>query len=254
VDPAAEKYAGISSYAYVANNPVVLVDPDGRKLKIANDRTYEVLLSSLPSGARQYIKRNKKGYIKKRSVRRALKKFADSKNLQILNTIVRDKRTVFLTATESSYQYINAETGEIETYNFEAPVRRNEFQNLLNSFDGTAEEKAAYAEYLKGIGFEDKVDVSGNFGSTLRPIDEQDPFPGGQISTSENFEIYINPIETTDAEQAENIGHELLSHLYFYLIGKDPRHGGATGKVDGNPELENFIKERENESRSNYQN
>ena len=31
VDPLAEKYYGVSPYAYCANNPVVFVDPDGRK-------------------------------------------------------------------------------------------------------------------------------------------------------------------------------------------------------------------------------
>ena len=34
VDPLAEKYTNISPYAYVANNPVYFVDPDGREIRI----------------------------------------------------------------------------------------------------------------------------------------------------------------------------------------------------------------------------
>jgi len=30
VNPLAEKYPAISSYAYVANNPIKYIDPDGR--------------------------------------------------------------------------------------------------------------------------------------------------------------------------------------------------------------------------------
>ena len=36
IDPLAEKYAGISPYAYVANNPIIYNDPDGREISIAN--------------------------------------------------------------------------------------------------------------------------------------------------------------------------------------------------------------------------
>jgi len=37
VDPLAEKYPSISSYAYVANNPLIFIDLDGRKIRLANN-------------------------------------------------------------------------------------------------------------------------------------------------------------------------------------------------------------------------
>ncbi len=38
VDPLADKYLGLSSYAYCANNPVMLVNPDGRRIVGATAR------------------------------------------------------------------------------------------------------------------------------------------------------------------------------------------------------------------------
>ena len=38
VDPLAEKYAPISPYAYVANNPLIYIDPDGRDIWEVNTR------------------------------------------------------------------------------------------------------------------------------------------------------------------------------------------------------------------------
>jgi hypothetical protein len=39
VDPLAEKYAPISPYVYVANNPLIYIDPDGRRISRAGRRS-----------------------------------------------------------------------------------------------------------------------------------------------------------------------------------------------------------------------
>ncbi|SFC83059.1 RHS repeat-associated core domain-containing protein, partial [Xylanibacter ruminicola] len=45
IDPLCEKYYGTSPYVYCVNNPVVLIDPDGRstQVKILEDGTYQVI-------------------------------------------------------------------------------------------------------------------------------------------------------------------------------------------------------------------
>jgi RHS repeat-associated protein len=39
VDPMWEKYPGVSAFAYCTNNPVKYIDPDGRKIKLADNYT-----------------------------------------------------------------------------------------------------------------------------------------------------------------------------------------------------------------------
>jgi RHS repeat-associated protein len=45
VDPLAEKYFPISPYTYVANNPVIYVDPDGREIKVAGKKKEDTYLN-----------------------------------------------------------------------------------------------------------------------------------------------------------------------------------------------------------------
>ena len=42
VDPLAEKYVGISPFVYVADNPVVFIDPDGQEIKWADEYSEQV--------------------------------------------------------------------------------------------------------------------------------------------------------------------------------------------------------------------
>ena len=60
VDPLAEKYPSISSFAYVANNPIYYIDPDGRKIIIhyqvdGENRTHNYKYGSSYDGDNKYL-------------------------------------------------------------------------------------------------------------------------------------------------------------------------------------------------------
>ena len=250
VDPLAEKYPSVGGYVYCIGNPVKLMDSDGAKVHVANAASFSVLLSSLPAGARSVIVLDKNLYLDLSSVEDACRRYPTSKNLDILKKIVSDRRTVDFDASSKTYMYMDT-SGKIESKDFKEPNRSNAYQELMSKYSGPEEQRQLYSLTLLKQGFKDEIEVVGNFGATLRPTDEQKAFPGGEISPSKNFKVFINPLATPE-EQAKAVGHEFDGHLFMYLIGKDPRHGGSTRTQDGNIELENHIKEREHESIRNF--
>ena len=63
VDPMSDKYPSLTPYAYCANNPVILVDPDGREVFIDGDmamNAFNILVASNPNLQLTYNEENQK--------------------------------------------------------------------------------------------------------------------------------------------------------------------------------------------------
>lgn len=196
VDALAGDYPGLGGYVYCAGNPVGLVDVDGRRAKIANPTSFELLLKGLPPQTRNTITMNDDYTLNVASVKNALEASPSSGNLKALYAIAKDGRLVDFDVTATSYQFVDSETHCTETYDFQSPIYQNEFQELINSFSGTEDEKSQYISTLNSIGIYDETLVNGNFGATLRPRNAQIKYQGGQISMDDNFKVFINPIGT----------------------------------------------------------
>jgi RHS repeat-associated protein len=101
VDPLAEKYPGISSYVYCANNPIKFVDPDGRDVvltgalteealkQLQNAATYDITLTMNKNGTICYTK-NVEGDLNFRAA--AVAEIIDNSSIIVnVNTIDGDK-------------------------------------------------------------------------------------------------------------------------------------------------------------------
>ena len=107
VDPLFEKYVGMSPYNYCAGNPVMMVDPDGRRVEAFNEesqtKTIEYINNELGEnhgfsfnniGELKYTKNNSfKNYNKNQiALFRGLKKLIKDKNRTINVEITNDKK------------------------------------------------------------------------------------------------------------------------------------------------------------------
>ena len=69
VDPMADKYPGLSPYAYCALNPIRLVDPDGREIVFEDDKA-KILFEQVYNNVKNRIsKLENSGFKKKRDIR-----------------------------------------------------------------------------------------------------------------------------------------------------------------------------------------
>jgi RHS repeat-associated protein len=63
IDPKAEKYSNISPYVYVADNPIIYIDPDGKEIIVANKADQGAVLKMINSKALGTFAFNKSGHL-----------------------------------------------------------------------------------------------------------------------------------------------------------------------------------------------
>ena len=197
-DPMEEKYPATSSYCFVANNPIKYFDLDGLQLWVANNEAMSLLLHTLAPEDRGYVVRDKNGFIDSKILTEGVKhSVSNSENLKSLQKIVADPdNTVRLYGLVEQYDFLSV-NNEKKTKIFEAPNRQNLYRELMESFSGDESMKAKYSETLIQQGIVDEYELTGNLGATLRPKKLTNVFPAGQMSMSNDVEIYISCKGTT---------------------------------------------------------
>lgn len=115
VDPMADKYPGLSPFVYCANNPVILVDPDGRELDVANEDSKKDLLSIVTNKTRVVFNGNQVSVnlngLSPKQQKRLLK---NDKGLSLINEMAKSDKKMLFETTEVSL--MKNESGAKEGY------------------------------------------------------------------------------------------------------------------------------------------
>ena len=227
LDPLASKYPSLSPYNFVANNPIVLIDKDGREIYALSEEAKNVIINSISPEDAKFIKFDDKGKLDK-----ALLNTADSEsiNLMKLQQLANDNR-IFEVSVAGGFKYKD-EKGVI------IPVKMNPVE-IDESFLGYL-----YSLSTAEIGFQ---------GVTQTPGDE----PNKYNSPNETIRIIIN-ISLSEQGQAETFAHEAYGHAYLYSIGKKHIHIFKSieegGETDVNIPLKESIIESQKEVQQYYEN
>ena len=234
VDPLAEKYVSTGCFVYCIDNPVRLVDPDGKKIWIGtgsnSSTTLDLIRGTLPEKERSFVQLDVNGYIDQKILLSGLNKNS-SNNLKDLVTVVQDRRVIkyFGLATSINMLYDENNSGNFKVQNiaFNPPTHGSELGSAIK--DALANDKTLNVKELRDVykrqGLDESYSVTGNLGFTLRPNNEQGNYPNNSERALSSFiEVYTSAVGTTKLDQYANAGHELYNHVLFYLMGRDPTH------------------------------
>jgi RHS repeat-associated protein len=96
VDPMSDKYPSMSPYNYCANNPVILVDPDGRIVVTLDEASRTNIINTLTKDEAIYIRFKKDGTL---DVKRLMKSKSTSENMLALKELAKsDTKYIFSVA------------------------------------------------------------------------------------------------------------------------------------------------------------
>ena len=216
VDPMSDKFPSTSPYTYCANNPVRLVDPDGRKVKPFGETALETIKNTLKKEDRSYIKLNKQGLIRKLPL---LLHKSESQNYASLKKLVFSKYTVEVHNSDY-FPYID-KTGAKGTHN----MSYFPYDPQLGAIKDVA------CEYVSGL----STGESGWYGQTLFP-DNEGPFN----STNKSIQVYLHSSLST-VGMAETFSHEGYGHALLY-VNNGGDHNGASHQPNGLYETNRVLK------------
>ena len=101
VDPLSDKYPHLTPYNYCANNPIMLVDPDGRDLDVATNEESKYDLKSIVNETnRDRVIINDKGNVSVNTNGLSKKELENDVGLSLINDMVRSDKKMLYEASE----------------------------------------------------------------------------------------------------------------------------------------------------------
>jgi len=229
IDPLAEKYYHVSPYAYCNNNPVMLIDPDGREVKPDN-QSFETIKNTLSPEEQEYVSLNENGYI---DADRLSLCESETNNFQALMSLVKSPIQIIVTSL-SETKYISEGVEHTECFN---PVVIDEDFKDVN-----------FTSQIGNITGE-----NGNIGVTYMPTNGG---PGKGPLDGKSVHININPT-LSPIGAAESFSHEGYGHARIYVETNGNRsmatHHYLEGRKDSNQRLIDYSIRARKETIKNMQ-
>ena len=191
VDPLAEKYPSVGAYVYCVDNPIRLIDPNGKAVKPEGDLAMSIIKNTLPKEAWQYVALDKNGYIDRETMN---KYKGDSENFKSLKTLVESPEDIKVsTLTQTNY----VRNGERGTEYFNPVSFHEDFcdTNFTSCSGNTV------GEY-------------GNLGVTYMPTNGE--IGKADAENPNSIHININP-SLSPVGAAETFSHEGYGHALIYV-------------------------------------
>ena len=248
VDPLREMYVANSCYIYCLNNPILFIDPNGKKVKIVNDvnQGLSAIRGTLPKNLRGYVTVTD-GYIDKGMMEQGLLAMGNhrSENYLSLYELVSDKdKTVeFAVTSDKSAKDKNG--------------------NLMSPNDIPL----PFNDPVCDVYSDNKIEPRGSLGYTLAPLSHKwtrnDQLKRNQLqnplfSVNDNYRVEVNgrllKYRELETILIQATAHELYSHTLFMFRGIDALHNVSRTGGDSNEKLENWQRLRMDEAYQNFNN
>lgn len=204
MDPLSEKYYSVSPYTFCANNPVNLVDPDGRRVRPKSAFELNMIKHTLPNEARNYVRLSSDGYIDYESLTQYK---GWSRNFSSLISLVESETTIDV-ILDNKFVYSDP-TGTIcesDIMGYNPPD---------DYFKDTS------FKFVSGL----YTGESGTIGKTLFPDSD-----GEQNSPDQNIKVIVNH-KLSALGAAESFSHEAYGHALLYINNGGDHNGASHNNV-----------------------
>ncbi len=204
MDPLCEKYPGTSPYAWCENNPINLIDPDGRIVKPHGELELQMIQNTLPEESRDYVRLDENGFVDKDFLNTYS---GESLNFNSLKTLVNSDRIIEV-ILDNQFTFCGSD---------------GQMGNATMWYDSKLDEFPSSEVTINGL----STGEGGFMGKVLFPDRE-----GIQNSPNENIIIIINK-QLSPKGAAETYSHEANGHALLYILNGGNHKGASHQPVNG---------------------